>query len=42
MQKIQKIQKIAENSDDDDDINNAWTLEITRLDLVRESSVRAK
>ncbi len=33
---MQKVQKIAKNSDDDDEVNNAWTLEITRLDLARE------
>ncbi len=32
---MQKVQKVAKNSGCDGDINNAWTLEITRLDLVR-------
>ncbi len=45
LQKMQKVQKVAEDgddNDDDDDVNNAWTLDITRLGLGREGGVRAK
>jgi len=35
--KMQKVQKMAEDNGDGGggDVNNAWILEITRLDLVR-------
>ena len=43
---MQKVQKMTEDGDDDDDddgdVNNAWTLDITRLGLVREGGVREK
>jgi len=42
MQKVQKMQKVAEDGGGGGKINNAWTLDITRLGLVGEGGVRAK
>ncbi len=42
MQKVQKVQKVAEDGGGGDEVNNAWTLEITRLGLARGGGVRAK